>query len=314
MKNYYPEGILFDSAENQNIIRNPEKLEEACAAGRTVEACAVVCDNEHNLIVDMPCMTGIIPHCECAAGIDDGSVKDVAVISKVSRPVGFKVIKIEKDMYGHPLRAVLSRRALQEECYTEYIKKLVPGDIVDARVTHNAGFGTFADIGCGIVALLPVDYISVSRIRHPCERFDVYEDIRVIIKDISFEKKYPRITLSHKELLGTWTENSSLFCVGETAAGIVRSVEGYGVFVELAPNLAGLAELRNDVHEGQTASVYIKAVIPEKMKMKLIISSLSDDIVCRRKIKYFTDAEHIDSWRYSPECCPRIMESVFTRI
>lgn len=313
MKKYYPEGVLFESAENQTIIRNKEYLEEACASGRTVEACAVVCDNEHNLIVEMPCMTGIIPHDECAAGIEDGTVKDVAVISKVSRPVSFKVMKIEKNRSGNPVRAVLSRKALQEECYSEYINRLVPGDITDAKVTHNAGFGTFADIGCGIIALLPVDYISVSRIRHPCERFNVSEDIRVIIKDISYEKKYPRITLSHKELLGTWNENSSLFCAGETAAGIVRSVESYGVFVELAPNLAGLAELRNDVREGQTASVYIKAVIPEKMKMKLVISSLSDDTACRRKIKYFTDADHIDSWRYSPECCHRIVESIFTR-
>ena len=32
-----------------------------------------------------------------------------------------------------------------------------------------------------------------------------------------------------------------------TVAGIVRSVEPYGVFVELTPNLAGLAELRGNV-------------------------------------------------------------------
>ena len=41
-------------------------------------------------------------------------------------------------------------------------------------------------------------------------------------------------------------------------AGIVRSVEPYGIFVELAPNLAGLAEVADNVHNGQQASVYIK--------------------------------------------------------
>lgn len=51
----------------------------------------------------------------------------------------------------------------------------------------------------------------------------------------------------------------------------MRSVEHYGVFVELAPNLAGLAEPKDGVKVGQQASVYIKNLIPEKMKIKLII-------------------------------------------
>lgn len=56
-----------------------------------------------------------------------------------------------------------------------------------------------------------------------------------------------RICLSQRELLGTWEENASLFEQGETVAGIVRSVEDYGIFVELTPNLAGLAEFREGV-------------------------------------------------------------------
>lgn len=33
-----------------------------------------------------------------------------------------------------------------------------------------------------------------------------------------------------------------MFQPGETVTGTVRSIETYGVFVELTPNLAGLAE------------------------------------------------------------------------
>ena len=73
-----------------------------------------------------------------------------------------------------------------------------------------------------------------------------------------------RVSLSHKELLGTWEENAALFSSGETVSGIVRSVEHYGVFVELAPNLAGLAEPKDGVKVGQQASVYIKNLIPDE--------------------------------------------------
>ena len=51
----------------------------------------------------------------------------------------------------------------------------------------------------------------------------------------------------------------------------MRSEEHYGAFVELTPNLAGLAESRDGVEAGQQASVYIKSIIPEKMKIKLIL-------------------------------------------
>ena len=57
-------------------------------------------------------------------------------------------------------------------------------------------------------------------------------NIRAVVKSI----ENGRITLSHKELLGTWEENVALFSAGETVAGIVRSVEPYGIFVELSPN------------------------------------------------------------------------------
>ena len=58
-------------------------------------------------------------------------------------------------------------------------------------------------------------------------------DIRTVVRAI----EGTRITLTHKELLGTWAENAAQFHAGETVAGIIRSVEPYGVFVELSPNL-----------------------------------------------------------------------------
>ena len=93
-------------------------------------------------------------------------------------------------------------------------------------------FGAFCDIGAGISALLPIDSISVSRIPHPNARFSTGQNIRAIVKSCD---ELGRITLSHRELLGTWEENSAAFKAGETVPGIVRSVEKYGIFVELTP-------------------------------------------------------------------------------
>lgn len=311
MKTYYPEGILFNTQENQNIIRSAEAITEAQKTGKILEAYALICDNEHNLTVDLPGMKGIIPRNDGAVGIEDGSVRDVALISRVSKPVCFKVMSINRDRLGNPVSALLSRKEAQYECYENYIKKLVPGDIIDAKVTHIEPFGCFVDIGCGISSMIPVDAVSVSRIADPSDRFSVFQDIRVVVKHTEQRKKYPRICLTHKELLGTWAENAAMFNAGETVAGVVRSIEDYGIFVELAPNLAGLAELKENVFPGQLASVYIKAIIPDKMKIKLIIADTISGEKVSKDLKYFVDGNHIDYWKYTTENSPKFIETDF---
>ncbi len=306
MTEYLPEGFLICREENARRVRSAEELRGCIGTGEILEAPCVICDSRHNLIVDLGCMRGIIPREEGALGIREGTTKDIALISRVNKPVCFTVTDVTEDEYAAPV-AILSRRAAQEQCMNDYISGLRAGDVIPARVTHLEHFGAFVDIGCGIPSLIPIDLISVSRISHPADRFRVGQDIFAAVRSIEGE----RVCLSHKELLGTWQENADMFEAGETVTGVVRSVEDYGIFVELAPNLAGLAEPREGVYVGNTASVYIKAIIPEKMKIKLIIVSASENTYCDNELHYFISSGHIDRWLYSGDECEKRIESVF---
>lgn len=308
MQKYLPEGCLFDTAVNQHYIREIGGLFRACDENITLEARAVICDAEHNLYVDLCGIRGFIPREEAAVGISDGSVRDIAIISRVNKPVCFKVVNIVKAADGG-YEAILSRRLAQKECINRYINLLQTGDVIDAKITHLDRFGAFADIGCGIVSLLPIDSISVSRISHPSDRFSLGQNIKAVVRDINYSTE--RITLSHKELLGTWEENVSGFSAGDTVAGIVRSIESYGIFVELTPNLAGLAELKENVTVGQQASVFVKSIIPEKMKVKLIIVDSFDAAFPVNKMKYYITEGNLDTWTYSPDICNKVIETVF---
>lgn len=306
MNKYLPEGLNYCTTENKLLISNFAGLADAMKNNKILEARAALCNENHDLIIDMPAMKGIIPRDEGALGISEGTTKDIAIITRVNKPVCFKVTGFTTDKNGEKI-ALLSRKSAQEECMSEYIEKLSSGDIIPARVTHLESFGAFVDIGCGIPSLIPVDAVSVSRISHPSDRFYNGEDIKVIVKGYSDGK----IWLSHKELLGTWEENAAMFHAGETVSGTVRSVLGYGIFVELAPNLAGLAEIRPDVCEGMQASVYIKALIPEKMKVKLIIVDVFDSVRIPSPIKYFVKGDKISYWKYSTEKSDKIIETIF---
>ncbi|MEE3333816.1 MAG: S1 RNA-binding domain-containing protein [Ruminococcus sp.] len=302
---YLPEGELLNKEENRLYINNPEKLPEALYGQKILEAKALICDREHNLRLNLGGMRAVIPREDGAIGIREGSVRDIAIISRVNRPVCFVINRIEEDENGKI--AILSREKAQRMCFDNYIDTLAPGDIIDAKVSRTENFGVFADIGCGVAALMPIDAVSVSRIEHPGERFRAGMNIKAVVKSI----ENGRISLSHKELLGTWAENAAKFSAGETVTGIVRSIESYGSFIELTPNLAGLAEVHPDIREGMRVSVYIKSIIERKMKIKLIIIDTFDDREPPKRPEYFLSSGHIDRFVYSPESCPRVVETVF---
>lgn len=288
---------------------SPSDMSElfAAAEGKTVcQATALLCDRERNIIVDLGFIKGVIPRSEGGFSFN-GEVKDIAVISRVGKPVCFTVKRIASDALGNPY-ALLSRREAMELCYKSYVSKLKKGDVIRGRITRPDSFGAFVDIGCGIIALLPIDAISVSRISHPSNRFKTGQDIMAVVSDIAPDG---RISLSHRELLGTWEENAAAFEAGQTVHGIVRSVEEYGVFVELTPNLAGLAEPSTLAKVGDGVSVYIKSIIPEKMKIKLVIIDSSLPPPAHSSFSY-PNLRHISYWRYSPLSCKKVIESDFS--
>lgn len=310
MNKYLPEGMLLSSFQNHEFISTQKGLEKALEKQTILEAPAILCDHNFNLHIALGSkIKGIIPREEVQYSKNE-ETKDIAILTRVGKPVCFKVIGFERDSYGDSV-AILSRRLAQRDCMLNYIEALMPGDIIPTKITHLENFGAFVDIGCGITSLLSIDSISVSRIAHPSVRLSVGDSIYTVVKSID---ETGRIYVSERELLGSWEENASMFKEGETVRGIVRSVENYGIFVELRPNLAGLAEYKEDVYAGQTAAVYIKSIIPEKMKIKLIIIDSHDTPEESEPLKYFIDTEtvtHMDSWTYSPPSCKRVIETVF---
>lgn len=305
---YSPEGSRIYTPENQAALQSISAMEHAMRTGMILEARAVLCDSGHNLTVQLPCMRGWIPREEGAMGIDDGSTRDIALIARAGKPVCFRILRIEQTTDGKPA-AILSRRIVQEECWAQYLSRCRPGDILPATVTHLEKFGAFVDIGCGIPSLLPIDTISVSRIAHPRDRFTIGQSIRAVVR--MTEPK--RIHLTHRELLGTWEENAALFSAGQSVAGIIRSVESYGIFVELTPNLAGLAEPYEGAAAGQCASVYIKAILPDKMKVKLILIDTFAQTDPPQPLHYFIPETqtHLAHWQYTAPTSRRIIETQF---
>ena len=314
---YSPEGGLLETKENREALLTPAGLERAMMEGRIVEGIATRCDERMRLHVDLGCAHGIIEPEESVACRVGEVRKDIAVISRVGKAVACKITALE--LRDGVLLAHLSRRAAQNECLTHYLETLRAGDLIPSKVTHMEPFGAFLDIGCGVSSLLSVDCISVSRIAHPRDRLTLGMPLRVAVKCVNRESE--RIYVTLRELLGTWLENAAPFEAGQTVTGIVRSVESYGVFVELTPNLAGLAEVSEERAAelrgklGQRVAVYIKSILPERMKIKLVlVDSCTVPVTTPTPLRLFTsgiEEGHLSRWRYSPPASPKVVETVF---
>lgn len=176
---------------------------------------------------------------------------DLAYVEDASTYVGrslpFLVRKLEvSGRGGHP-DVVLSRRDLlaeeQRQRQKEALAKLKEGAVVRGTVTSVTKYGAFVDVG-GVEGLLHVSEMAHGRIEDPAT--EVAEGDVLDVKVLKMEERegQKRISLSRRALLkDPWEEAGERFEVGRTVRGIVKHLETFGVFVEIAPGVQGLVHI-----------------------------------------------------------------------
>lgn len=259
-----PEGYL-SNALNLDI----NKVEEYIKYGDTFQGIVQKCDRCYNLYVNLGNgITGIIPRTEVEAINVDGSglPKVNLCTGKVNKYVQFKIKEIDSDN-----NILLSRRDVQKETLKWMENNLKVGDKIKGIVKSIEPYGAFIEIGGGVVGLVHIEDLSVARIRTPFERLKIGQNVKVVVKSIN--KEEGKILLSYKETLGTWEENVKNFFIGMKTQGIIRETEKNknGIFIELTPNLVGMAEYQEGLKYGKKIDVYIRKIDKDRKKIKLNI-------------------------------------------
>ena len=139
---YSPEGAKLHTQENAQFLSTLDDMRRAMREGVILEAVAARANGTGSLAVPLGEMIGIMEKSEVQMTAPGESVKDIAVITRVGKPVCFKIIEITEPKVGAPI-VRLSRRAAQEECARSFLANLTPGDVIPAKVTHLERFGAF---------------------------------------------------------------------------------------------------------------------------------------------------------------------------
>lgn len=261
---FVPEGW-----NNEITQINQTNLNQYLENNQILQGLVKECDSNYNLYVNFENgLNGVIPR-EEIEGInlqEDGLPKVNLCTGKVHKFVQFKVKEIDSQN-----RVILSRKQVQEEALSWVKNDLKVGDKVTGIVKSIKPYGAFIEIGGGVVGLAHIEDLSVARIKTPYERVKIGQKVEVMVKSINREQG--KIILSYKETLESWEENAQKFTSGIKVKGKVRETEKNknGIFIELTPNLVGMAEYEEGLKYGQEVEVYIKKIDTNRKKVKLVI-------------------------------------------
>ncbi len=168
--------------------------------------------------------------------VDLKPIKDISPL--LNKPQPMVILKMDK-LRGN---IVVSRRALLEESRKADRSKLLSdineGDKLKGTVKNITDYGIFVDLG-GLDGLIHVTDLSWERVNHPSEKFNVGEEIEVIVT--KHDKENNRISLGLKQLTeDPWKNVENEYKVGSKIKSKISSVADYGAFVELAKGVEGL--------------------------------------------------------------------------
>lgn len=196
----------------------------------------------------------------------------------------FRVTKLE----AGGRNVVVSRRKLLEGEAAALAEKtwerIEVGAVIEGCVTSIRDFGAFVDIG-GVDGLVHISELSYGRVGHPSELLTEGQTVQVQIIKVEGPGEGSgrrQIGLSLKALADDpWDSVQSQFSEGTTVPGVVRRLEQFGAFVEIAPGLDGLVHIskivmdrriahpRNVLNEGDPVEVTVIAVDSKKRRISL---------------------------------------------
>ena len=257
----------------------PAELEQAMAHRIPVEG-VVTAENKGGFDVQIGSV-----HAFCPASQIDRRRGEAA--QYVGQRLRFRVTKI--DSGGR--NVVVSRRDLLEEeaaaLAAETWERLQVGAVVQGTVTSLRDFGAFVDIG-GVEGLIHVSELGHGRVGHPSDVVQVGQvvEVQVVKLDPVAADAAPaarrQVGLSLKALApDPWTTAKERFPIGTTVRGVVRRLEAFGAFVEIAPGVDGLVHVsklvldrrishpRQVVTVGQEVEVTVVGVDTEKRRVSL---------------------------------------------
>lgn len=239
--------------------------------------------NKGGLMVTMGQIVGFIPVSQLAPEhyprVQGGDKSKILEKLKEFQGKTFRVKVI--DVSPEDGKLIFSEKAVWEEEQKDILSRYKIGDIVEGDITAIADFGVFVAFD-GLEGLIHISEIAWQRLDHPGDLLKVGDHVKAQIVGIERSK----IFLSIRRLMDDpWKNVGIRYAVGQEVTGKVLKVNPFGLFVELDPEIHGLAHvseldlapgerLEDKIKPGSSVTFKVISIEPEAHRLGLSVKAL----------------------------------------
>lgn len=269
-----------------------EDLQEQFTKNDTISV-KVLDANKGGLIVKAKHLGGFLPvsqlapeHYPRVSGGDKSKI-----LEKLGEFVGQNLKVKILDLNEKDEKLIVSEKAVWESEQKNVISQINVGNLIKGEVTALADFGAFVKFfpstggdDTPLEGLVHISEIAWQRIDHPKDLLKVGQEVEAEIIGIEGSK----IFLSMKKLVeDPWKGVENKYKVGDVVEGKILKVNPFGFFVELDPDIHGLAhisEITNNPQEdltkygevNKTREFKIVSIEPAEHRLGLSIKALTE--------------------------------------
>mgnify|MGYP001578111728 CR=1 FL=1 len=261
------QGMLELSFRQAGHRKAWDSLAVLASGGEVVDA-KIIDANKGGLMVKVGNVEGFLPvsqltveHYPRVEGGDKNRILDRlrAYVGEVFR---VKVITVRE----REEKLIVSEKAAWEREQHKQLARFAVGDEVAGRVTGVVDFGVFVEFGEGLEGLVHISELAWQRIDNPADLVKVGDTIRTKIIAIDGGK----VSLSVKKLIpDPWKQAAEKYKVGDAVSGTVLKLNPYGAFVELDPDIHGLAHV-SELTKGGEQDMSKLLAVGEKRMFKIL--------------------------------------------
>ncbi|MEK7508541.1 MAG: S1 RNA-binding domain-containing protein [Patescibacteria group bacterium] len=242
----------------------------------------ILAANRGGLMISLNSLPGFLPvsqlspeHYPRVIGGDKGKILE-KLQSYINQMFHVKVIDADEKSE----KLIVSERAVWDDAKKSLLTSYKVGDVADGVISALTNFGAFVKFD-EVEGLIHISEIAWQRIDHPKDILKVGDKVKAQIIQIDGAK----IFLSIKRLMDDpWKQVGDKYKVGQQVKGKVLKVNPFGLFVELDPDIHGLAHVSSlgdmankdvgaTVKEGDTLDFEIISIEPNDHRLGLKLAS-----------------------------------------
>ena len=238
-------------------------------------------------VVEYGAFVEVMPGVYGLLHITDISWKHTASVAEVLKKgdeIEVVVLKVDEEKG----RVSLGMKQLQPDPWEFFDRSHPINSRAFGKVTRVLEYGIFVEVDNGVQGLVHNSEMSWTRkTPNPAKIYNIGDEVEVMILDIDAGRR--RISLGVKQCQpNPWQEFAVAYRKGDKVSGKVRSVNEFGLFVELSGGIDGLVrmselsyekngdEAARDYVKGQEVEMVVTSIDADRERISLSIKQIND--------------------------------------